>query len=166
MVGYALRLGVGAVIRRLGFLLEVSGVDAPKELKRLRSELTASYHLLDPTLPPEGRRVSRWKLRLNVGVDEIQAAQGNLNHDLPAQPVRAVQSVAPHQHPQNLRRRPATYDPRRRAAAKKKQREEDARRLKAGEVSARDLRTENSFLPLGSGFSIVRTGGPPLKRRR
>jgi hypothetical protein len=57
------------------------------------------------------------------------------------------------------------YDPRQRAAAKQRQREEDARRLKAGEISARDLRIENSFLPLGSGFSIVRSGGAPLKRR-
>jgi hypothetical protein len=57
------------------------------------------------------------------------------------------------------------YDPRQRAAAKQKQREEDARRLRAGEISARELRIENSFLPLGSGFSIIRSGGAPLKRR-
>jgi len=56
------------------------------------------------------------------------------------------------------------YDPRRRAVAKEKQRAEDARRLKAGEISARNLQAENAFLPLGGQFVIVRSGGPPLKR--
>src|SRR4029077_13093608 len=39
LVGYALRLDVGVVIRRLGFLLETSSVDAPKELERLQRKL-------------------------------------------------------------------------------------------------------------------------------
>jgi predicted transcriptional regulator of viral defense system len=75
LVGYALRLDVGAVIRRLGFLLETSGVDAPRDLERLRKRLTETYHLLDPTLPAEGRRVARWRLRLNVSPEELQAAR-------------------------------------------------------------------------------------------
>jgi hypothetical protein len=61
--------------------------------------------------------------------------------------------------------RDSYFDPRQRAAAKQKQRDEDAQRLRAGEISAEDLRSENSFLPLGSGFSIVRSGGAPSKRR-
>jgi hypothetical protein len=61
--------------------------------------------------------------------------------------------------------KPGHYDPRQRAAAKQKQRDEDARRLKAGEVSARELQTENSFLSLGPACEIVRSGGAPLKRR-
>jgi predicted transcriptional regulator of viral defense system len=75
IVGYALRLDVGAVTRRLGFLLETSGVDAPTEIARLRKRLTDTYHLLDPTLPAEGRRVARWRLRLNVSPEELQAAR-------------------------------------------------------------------------------------------
>lgn len=73
LVDYALQLGVGAVIRRLGFLLEVCEVQAPDEIARLRSELTATYHLLDPVLPPGGKFFSRWRLRLNVRPDEIRA---------------------------------------------------------------------------------------------
>ncbi|MCR4309390.1 MAG: transcriptional regulator [Deltaproteobacteria bacterium] len=72
LVDYALQLGVGAVIRRLGFLLEVCEVQAPDEIARLRSELTATYHLLDPVLPPGGKFFSRWRLRLNVSPDEIR----------------------------------------------------------------------------------------------
>lgn len=75
LVAYALRLDVGAVIRRLGFLLETSGVDASSEIERLRDRLTDTYHLLDPTLPAEGRRVARWRLRLNVSPDELQAVR-------------------------------------------------------------------------------------------
>ncbi len=72
LVNYALRLDVGAVIRRLGFLLEVCGIDAPADRKRLRARLTATYHLLDPTLPAEGRRLARWRIRVNVTPEEIE----------------------------------------------------------------------------------------------
>lgn len=72
LVDYALRLDVGVVIRRLGFLLEICGIDAPADLQRLRARLTATYHLLDPTLPPEGRRLARWRIRLNVTPEEIE----------------------------------------------------------------------------------------------
>ncbi len=71
LVDYALRLDVGAVIRRLGFLLETLEVDAPRELERLQEKLTATYAILDPLLPDEGRFVARWRLRLNVDPDEI-----------------------------------------------------------------------------------------------
>lgn len=73
LVDYALRLGVGAVIRRLGYLLEAYGIEAPDEIERLRGRLTATCVLLDPLLPPEGKFLARWRLRLNVGPEEIQA---------------------------------------------------------------------------------------------
>ncbi len=75
LVNYALRLDVGAVIRRLGFLLEVCGTDAPADLERLRARLTATYHLLDPALPPEGRRIARWRIRVNVTPEEIETVR-------------------------------------------------------------------------------------------
>lgn len=73
LVDYALRLGVGAVIRRLGYLMEVYGIGPASELERLREQLTGTYNLLDPVLPPEGRFLARWRLRLNVHPEEIQA---------------------------------------------------------------------------------------------
>lgn len=74
LVNYALRLDIGAVIRRLGYLLEAYGIDAPEEIERLRGHLTATYLLLDPLLPPEGKFLARWRLRINVSSEEIQAA--------------------------------------------------------------------------------------------
>ena len=73
LVDYALRLGVGAVIRRLGYVLETFEVDAPREMERLRQRLTATYAILDPLLPAEGKLMARWRLRLNVGPDELEA---------------------------------------------------------------------------------------------
>jgi predicted transcriptional regulator of viral defense system len=73
LVDYALRLDVGSVSRRLGYMLETFEVDAPRELERLRQQLTATYALLDPLLPAEGKLMARWRLRLNVDPDEIQA---------------------------------------------------------------------------------------------
>ena len=76
LVDYAVRLGVGAVSRRLGYLLETYRMGQAEELERLRKGLTTTYNLLDPLLPPEGRFVARWRLRLNIGEGEIVAAAG------------------------------------------------------------------------------------------
>jgi predicted transcriptional regulator of viral defense system len=73
LVDYALRLGVGAVIRRLGYLMEAYGVGGPEQLERLRGHLTPTFSLLDPVLPPGGKYLARWRLRLNVSSEEIQA---------------------------------------------------------------------------------------------
>jgi predicted transcriptional regulator of viral defense system len=73
LVDYALRLQVGAVTRRLGYLLELYEIAAPGELDRLRRSLTATYAPLDPMMPHEGPYVSGWRLRLNVSPEELQA---------------------------------------------------------------------------------------------
>ncbi len=73
LVDFALRLNVGAVIRRLGFLLELFQVDAPREIAALRQGLTASYALLDPMLPCEGKYNAKWRLRLNIDPKEMLA---------------------------------------------------------------------------------------------
>lgn len=72
LVRYALRLNVGAVIRRLGYLMETYGIGGPGDLERLRRRLTPTYHLLDPLLPREGKFLARWRLRLNVFPEELQ----------------------------------------------------------------------------------------------
>lgn len=76
LVDYALRLDVGAVIRRLGYLIETYGIEAGDQIERLRSTLTATYLLVDPLLPPEGKYLARWRLRLNVSPEELHAVVG------------------------------------------------------------------------------------------
>ena len=75
LVDYALRLRVGAVTRRLGYLLDLYGIGPQAQLKRLRDVLTETYARLDPTLPMEGPHVARWRLQLNITPQELQAVR-------------------------------------------------------------------------------------------
>jgi predicted transcriptional regulator of viral defense system len=76
LVEYALRLNVGAVMRRLGYLLEVYDLGAAAERERLRENAGGSYSLLDPVMPPQGKHIATWHLRLNVEPDEFRAVIG------------------------------------------------------------------------------------------
>ena len=73
LVEYARRIGVGAVVRRLGFLLETYEMAEAPDLDRLRNGLTATYVRLDPILAAEGKRLRRWRLQLNVAPEELRA---------------------------------------------------------------------------------------------
>lgn len=75
LIEYALRLGNGAVVRRLGYLLDLYKLATPEELERIRHSLTATYAVLDPMLPAEGAHVSGWRLRVNVPPDELEAVR-------------------------------------------------------------------------------------------
>ncbi len=76
LLEYARRIGVGAVVRRLGFLLETYEMAGAPDLDRLRNGLTATYVRLDPILPAEGKRLRRWRLQLNVDPEELRAIVG------------------------------------------------------------------------------------------
>ncbi len=76
LVEYALMVDIGAVYRRLGYLLELFETEETGQLELLRKKLTATYALLDPMLPVEGKFMARWRLRLNVSPEEIKAIIG------------------------------------------------------------------------------------------
>jgi predicted transcriptional regulator of viral defense system len=71
LMRYAVRLNVGAVIRRLGFLLELYEIATEEITRVLRDQLTNSYAPLDPALPANGKHVHRWRLHVNVRPDEL-----------------------------------------------------------------------------------------------
>lgn len=75
LVDYAQRLGIGAVVRRLGYLLEHYELADSVALEPLRTRLTATYQRLDPLLPAEGAFLSRWRLQLNVTPEELDAVR-------------------------------------------------------------------------------------------
>lgn len=75
LVRYSERLKIGAVYRRLGFLLELYELGSEREHRRLRKHLTNAYATLDPLLPSEGKYLRRWRLRLNVGPEELRAVR-------------------------------------------------------------------------------------------
>ena len=73
LMRYSIRLNVGAVMRRLGLLLELYEMGTDKIIGALRERLTNSYVLLDPVLPGQGKYLHRWRLRLNVEPDELRS---------------------------------------------------------------------------------------------
>ena len=73
LIIYARKFQSGAVIRRLGYLLELYGLANTTQLKQLTDLLTMTTQRLDPTLPAEGRFVTRWRLQLNVTPEELRA---------------------------------------------------------------------------------------------
>jgi predicted transcriptional regulator of viral defense system len=73
LLSYVPHFSSGALRRRLGFLLELYKLASFEQLESLRSGLTSTYDRLDPTLPKSGPFQARWRLQLNVGVDELEA---------------------------------------------------------------------------------------------
>ena len=73
LVDYALRISTGAVLRRLGYLLELYAIAPQSELARLRDVLSETYVPLDPMLPKEGPHLRRWRLQLNITRQELES---------------------------------------------------------------------------------------------
>jgi len=73
---YAIELGVGAVCKRLGFILELLELRDAAAIGRLRLQSKGVYVLLDPLLPPEGSYVGRWRVRVNIDPGEIASTLG------------------------------------------------------------------------------------------
>lgn len=68
----ATRLGRGSVFKRLGFAAERFGLPSEAWLDRCRERLSKGIALLDPAGPKRGPIISRWRLRINVPLDEGQ----------------------------------------------------------------------------------------------
>jgi len=64
---YAARIGVSAVVKRLGFLVETLAVGDAQRLRR-SAQLATGYPRLDPTLPAHGTYNQRWGLLVNANV--------------------------------------------------------------------------------------------------
>ena len=77
LVDYALRLGTGAVLRRLGYLLELYAIAPESELMRLRNKLSETYAPLDPMLPGEGTHLRHWRLLLNITPQELESVRAS-----------------------------------------------------------------------------------------
>jgi predicted transcriptional regulator of viral defense system len=71
LIGYAIKISVGAVMRRLGFLLELYKIGTSEDWEILSSYLTETYVRLDPLLPSEGKFLRKWRLQLNVSPQEL-----------------------------------------------------------------------------------------------
>lgn len=71
LIEYALKIDVGAMIRRLGYIMELYDIGAKEDRNMLLDHLTDTYVRLDPVLPAEGKYLRKWRLQLNVSADEL-----------------------------------------------------------------------------------------------
>lgn len=76
LIDYAIKLDVGAVIRRLGYLMELYQIGSRVHWELLRTMVTSTYQLLDPELSAEGHHIAKWRLKLNVSQEELLAIRG------------------------------------------------------------------------------------------
>jgi predicted transcriptional regulator of viral defense system len=73
MAAYARKLGSRAVAQRLGYLLDLYKLGTPALIDALQAMVGASYARLDPLLPESGPYLARWRLRLNLEPEALQA---------------------------------------------------------------------------------------------
>ena len=70
---YAIKFNSQAVIKRLGFLLELLEINT-EIIEKLQEKKTKSYVLLDTELPKQGKRLSRWGIQQNLELETIKSA--------------------------------------------------------------------------------------------
>lgn len=74
---YLQRFGSGAVVKRLGFLVDAMQIDIPDRddhLTRWQSWLTAGLSKLDPSSPRQPHRIeTRWRVRVNVDEELLRS---------------------------------------------------------------------------------------------
>jgi len=73
LLEYTERFKSQAVIKRLGFLLELLGVRTDIT-KKLQKSKTVSYVVLDTELPNNGKLISRWSVQQNLETETIESA--------------------------------------------------------------------------------------------
>jgi len=73
LLEYAKKFDSQAVIKRLGFLLEMLDINT-KIIDDLQKTKTDSYVLLDTELPKTGKRISRWSIQQNLETETIKSA--------------------------------------------------------------------------------------------
>lgn len=68
---YAEKLNRGVIFKRLGFTAEIFGQIPESWLEKCRERLSAGISNFDPTGPKQGKIISRWRLRINIPVEEM-----------------------------------------------------------------------------------------------
>lgn len=70
---YLDRFGAQSVRKRLGFLLDGFGIEKAFT-EALESSLSSSFVRLDPSLPEEGKYISKWRVQVNLDEASIFSA--------------------------------------------------------------------------------------------
>ena len=91
LAGYAAKIGIGAVYKRLGFLLQRDHPDQVALIDSCRGHLSAGYAKLDPALPAD-RLVTAW--RVWVPTSEWREPAGPLPRAAPQRKARRASRTA------------------------------------------------------------------------
>ena len=76
LYNYAIQFGSQAVVKRLGYLLELLNISTPI-IEKLNKFRTNAFTLLDPSLPLEGKMQSRWRIQQNIDSETILSSLRN-----------------------------------------------------------------------------------------
>lgn len=68
---YAKKMGNSAVIKRLGYLLEILEMDKKIPVRTLQKMIRKGFSPLDPLLPQKGQYNSQWNLIVNIPKEEL-----------------------------------------------------------------------------------------------
>ena len=61
----------GAIIKRLGFLMDTLDINKPKIIKEMKKHITSGYVALDPGSKVKGTYNKKWNLRVNVNPQNL-----------------------------------------------------------------------------------------------
>jgi len=72
LIKYAKRLANKTVLKRLGYLITLLGINATaKQINEITAGLGQGYSLFDPSHPITGKLDSKWKLKINIPPDTL-----------------------------------------------------------------------------------------------
>jgi len=72
LLEYARRLGNRTIFKRLGYLVEACGIEAPLLVKACQKEMSTGLSWLDTSSKSGGRILKRWNLRVNASVERAK----------------------------------------------------------------------------------------------
>lgn len=73
LIDYVRRINNRSAFKRLGYLLQALGIDAPRMVATCLAEKSAGFTSLDPTMPRRGPLLRRWNLQVNSHVADPDA---------------------------------------------------------------------------------------------
>ena len=70
LIEYILKMKNGTIFKRLGYLIETLGINAPDIVEVCKNNITSGFSLLDPNLPRRGKILRRWNLCVNAIIEK------------------------------------------------------------------------------------------------
>lgn len=76
ILDYARKITNNAVIKRLGYIIEILGLQNRIDITELKKKLSKGFAVLDPLLPKKGKYVTNWGLLVNIPKSDLLGWKG------------------------------------------------------------------------------------------